>query len=128
MMPRKLKYIYALLLVTISLLALPAVKAYSQDTVSTADVQFVPAAPDKANLAVKDAGTSGQNIVKQSVIRSEIKAAAKAEEKKSLWAIFIAGLIGGFAAVLMPCIFPMLPMTVSYFIKSGEKGGSGIGK
>jgi thiol:disulfide interchange protein len=32
----------------------------------------------------------------------------------------------GFAAVLMPCIFPMLPMTVSYFIKSGEKGRSGV--
>lgn len=39
-----------------------------------------------------------------------------------LWAIFIAGLLGGFAAFIMPCIFPMVPLTVSYFTKrSGSK-------
>lgn len=41
-------------------------------------------------------------------------------DKSSLWAIFIAGFIGGFAALLMPCIFPMLPLTVSFFTKSGH--------
>lgn len=41
--------------------------------------------------------------------------------KKSLWAIFIAGFIGGFLALIMPCIFPMFPLTVSYFTK---KAGS----
>lgn len=43
------------------------------------------------------------------------------EEKKSLWGIFIAGLLGGFAAFIMPCIFPMVPLTVSFFTK---KSGS----
>jgi thiol:disulfide interchange protein DsbD len=52
----------------------------------------------------------------------------KAEkENKSLWAIFIAGILGGFAAFVMPCIFPMLPFTVSYFTKSAEKRGNAIG-
>ncbi|WP_429378772.1 protein-disulfide reductase DsbD family protein [Mucilaginibacter sp. UYCu711] len=110
---------------TLSLIAGNTVRAYSQDTVSTADVQFSSAAPDTATIkSVKTADTDKQAIVKEDVV----KAKTKAEEKKSLWAIFIAGLIGGFAAVLMPCIFPMLPMTVSYFIKSGEKGSRGIGK
>lgn len=36
----------------------------------------------------------------------------------SLWAIFLSGLGWGFLAFLMPCIFPMVPFTVSYFIKS----------
>ncbi|MFD2036670.1 protein-disulfide reductase DsbD family protein [Belliella marina] len=49
------------------------------------------------------------------------------ESKKSLWAILIAGFLGGFAALLMPCIFPMLPLTVSYFTKSDNKG-SAVGK
>jgi thiol:disulfide interchange protein DsbD len=40
----------------------------------------------------------------------------------------LAGLAGGFAALLMPCIFPMLPLTVSYFTKSGDKKGSPVGK
>ncbi|WP_317163268.1 protein-disulfide reductase DsbD family protein, partial [Sphingobacterium composti Ten et al. 2007 non Yoo et al. 2007] len=39
----------------------------------------------------------------------------------SLWGIFIAGLLGGFAAFFMPCIFPMVPLTVSFFTK---KAGS----
>ncbi|WP_461533707.1 protein-disulfide reductase DsbD family protein [Sinomicrobium sp.] len=44
----------------------------------------------------------------------------------SLWAIFIAGFIGGFAALLMPCIFPMLPLTVSFFTKSGHTKGKAV--
>jgi len=35
----------------------------------------------------------------------------------SFWSLFAAGFIGGLAAILMPCIFPMLPFTVSYFTK-----------
>ena len=40
----------------------------------------------------------------------------------SLWAIFIAGFLGGLAALLMPCIFPMLPLTVGYFTKRHKTG------
>jgi thiol:disulfide interchange protein len=38
----------------------------------------------------------------------------------SLFGIFLAGFIGGFAALLMPCIFPMLPLTVSFFTKGNQ--------
>lgn len=107
----------------------PAVSVYGQDTVSTADVHFSSATPDTVKPdVVNKAGTVKRQDIAQTTLISKTKAAAKAEAKKSLWAIFIAGLIGGAAAVLMPCIFPMLPMTVSYFIKSGEKGRSGVGK
>ena len=107
----------------------PAVSVYGQDTVSTANVQFSSAKPDTVKPdVVNKAGTVKRQDIAQTTLISKTKAAAKAEAKKSLWAIFIAGLIGGAAAVLMPCIFPMLPMTVSYFIKSGEKGRSGVGK
>lgn len=47
---------------------------------------------------------------------------------KSYWIIFISGLIGGFAALLMPCIFPMIPLTVSLFTKQSSSKGSGITK
>lgn len=47
-------------------------------------------------------------------------------EKQSLWGIFIAGLIGGFAALLMPCIFPMLPLTVSFFTKKNQSKAKGV--
>lgn len=39
------------------------------------------------------------------------------EESVSLWGVFIKGILGGFAAFLMPCIFPMVPLTVSFFTK-----------
>ena len=48
--------------------------------------------------------------------------------KRSLWGIFIAGLLGGFAAFLMPCIFPMLPLTVSFFTKRSDSKRKGISK
>src|SRR5690606_36493362 len=45
---------------------------------------------------------------------------------KTIWTIFIAGLLGGFAAFLMPCIFPMVPLTVSFFTKKGGSRTKGI--
>lgn len=46
------------------------------------------------------------------------------EEDDSLWGIFIFGIIGGLLALLTPCVFPMIPLTVSFFTKgSGGKNG-----
>jgi len=43
-------------------------------------------------------------------------------ESGSLWKIFILGFLGGLIALLTPCVFPMIPLTVSFFTKqSGEK-------
>ena len=39
------------------------------------------------------------------------------EEEESLWLFFLVAVAGGFAGLLMPCVFPMIPMTVSYFLK-----------
>ncbi len=38
-----------------------------------------------------------------------------------LWRIILEAVLWGFAALLTPCVFPMIPMTISYFIK-GERG------
>ena len=44
----------------------------------------------------------------------------------SLWGIFIAGFLGGLAAFFMPCIYPMIPLTVSYFTKKAGSRAKGI--
>lgn len=36
---------------------------------------------------------------------------------RSLWMIFILGLLGGFLAIFTPCVWPIIPMTVSFFLK-----------
>lgn len=48
------------------------------------------------------------------------------KEGKSLWTIFFLAFLGGFAALLMPCIFPMIPMTVSFFTKQSKTKAEGI--
>jgi len=45
---------------------------------------------------------------------------------KSWWGIFIAGFIGGLAALLTPCVFPMIPMNVSFFTKQSKTKAEGI--
>ncbi len=44
----------------------------------------------------------------------------KQAEDKGLWAIFFLAFFGGFAALLTPCVFPMIPMTVSFFTKQSK--------
>jgi len=51
---------------------------------------------------------------------------ASETKQQSLWGIFIAGLLGGFAAFIMPCIFPMVPLTVSFFTKKGGSRAKGV--
>ncbi len=43
---------------------------------------------------------------------------------KSLWTIFLAGLAGGFIAIVTPCVFPMIPLTVSFFTKDNDQEDS----
>ena len=44
---------------------------------------------------------------------------AKAEGGQSIWVIFLMGLLGGLLAIFTPCVWPIIPMTVSFFIKRG---------
>lgn len=50
----------------------------------------------------------------------------KKESDKSLWTIFILSFLSGFAALLTPCVFPMIPMTVSFFTKQSKNRAAGI--
>jgi thiol:disulfide interchange protein DsbD len=47
-------------------------------------------------------------------------------EKKTLYTIFILGFLGGFLALLTPCVFPLIPMTVSFFTKQTKTRREGI--
>ncbi len=43
----------------------------------------------------------------------------------SLWAVIIEAILWGFAALLTPCVFPMVPMTVSFFMKGSQNKAKG---
>jgi len=49
-------------------------------------------------------------------------------DSSSLWIVFLLGFGGGLIALLTPCVFPMIPLTVSFFTKGdGSEGASGKG-
>lgn len=48
------------------------------------------------------------------------------KENRTWWGIFIAGFIGGALALLTPCVFPMIPMNVSFFTKQSKNKAQGI--
>ncbi|MEZ4949095.1 MAG: cytochrome c biogenesis protein CcdA [Saprospiraceae bacterium] len=48
-----------------------------------------------------------------------------ARDQSLLWT-FILGFLGGLVALLTPCVFPMIPLTVSFFTKSSKDRSSGI--
>ncbi|PPK93255.1 thiol:disulfide interchange protein DsbD [Nonlabens xylanidelens] len=48
------------------------------------------------------------------------------DEDRSLWGIFIVAFLSGFAALLTPCVFPMIPLTVSFFTKQSANRAKGI--
>lgn len=48
------------------------------------------------------------------------------ESEKGLWGIFFIAFLSGFAALLTPCVFPMIPMTVSFFTKQSKTKAAGI--
>lgn len=76
-------------------------------------------------LSLEDMTTS--NIKCQSDINNGV--AEVQHGGKSLWSIFGLGFLGGLLALLTPCVFPMIPLTVSFFTKkSGQNKGAGISK
>ena len=93
--------------------------------------QFViPAVTSGAVLPVKnDTIVADTTTVTQSTATSiETKNSPiipKKEEKKGLWSIFLLAFLGGFAALLTPCVFPMIPMTVSFFTKQSKTKAQG---
>lgn len=58
--------------------------------------------------------------------KTEVSDEPVKEKKKGLWTIFFLAFFGGFAALLTPCVFPMIPMTVSFFTKHSGTRRKGI--
>lgn len=50
----------------------------------------------------------------------------KPQSQRGLWSIFFIAFLSGFAALLTPCVFPMIPMTVSFFTKQSKTKVAGV--
>jgi len=76
--------------------------------------------PEEVEFSFDIKGVDGGVIVENTKNTSDKK------EGKSMWALFFIAFLSGFAALLTPCVFPMIPMTVSFFTKQSKTKAQGI--
>lgn len=82
--------------------------------------------PDTTNDTVTETAKIDPSKQKTSVEPAPVASTEPKHESRSWWGIFLAGFIGGFAALLTPCVFPMIPMNVSFFTKQSKTKSQGI--
>ena len=97
---------------------LSALTAMTADTAKKADVLPV---DTSGPLKQENAQVNADVNLWQPVIK-ELSAfnSTKDSTNSSLWSIFFMGVLGGFIALLTPCVWPIIPMTVSFFLKRAK--------
>ena len=81
-------------------------------------------------IETSDTSTTSTTSTTGDTITTSNTSDAPPAEETSPWTIFLLGLLGGFVAILTPCVWPIIPMTVSFFMKRGnhELGKTGTGR
>jgi len=107
------------------------VNAATINTDEEKEASTITNAENKEVSSVTDVQENEVSSVKEDAKIKEVVAvkAAKNRNKtsnKSLLTIFIIAFFSGFAALLTPCVFPMIPMTVSFFTKQSKSKAEGI--
>lgn len=93
-----------------------------------ASVSIEPPIQNGNTVETIDTATTKTESDKVVVETVEVKKPIDKSDKKakSLWLIFFEGFGWGFIALLTPCVFPMIPMTVSFFTKQSKSRAKGI--
>lgn len=101
--------------------------------INTPDAAVVaPAAPEEASDVVADANNTVTDTAKVAGVVSNTSVEKTSplkktkEADKGLLTIFLIAFFSGFTALLTPCVFPMIPMTVSFFTKQSKTRAAGV--
>lgn len=86
-----------------------------------------PAKADKGSDAAAAASRSTQDTGSDTGIAAPAQSNdnSSQQEKSSIWSLILEAVLWGFAMLLTPCVFPMVPMTVSFFIKGSGTPAQG---
>ena len=79
----------------------------------------------KAEYYDFDVKVSGATVVKAAQNHDEVTAPEQKKRSGSIWGLILEAVLWGFAMLLTPCVFPMVPMTVSFFMKGSENVAQG---
>lgn len=91
------------------------------DSLHAAETDMLPAA-DQSGISATDESWWTNVEAELKEFQNE-----PAQQDRSLWYIFIAGFIGGLIALVTPCVWPMIPMTVSFFLKQNKSKSKSVG-
>lgn len=97
----------------------------SKDSVKKNDSQEAVSAVDTASKTVAAVNAGSGNDTTKTKLEQNANPVKKQEQKSLLW-LFLAALGGGIAAVLTPCVYSMIPITVSFFTKRSKTRKEGL--
>ncbi len=104
-------------------ITIPAAKAANSSETISSDVV-------RDTVAIQEAvGTENDtvsNVATDNIIEKAIDSPNQSPPVRNLWTIFFIAFLSGFAALLTPCVFPLIPMTVSFFTKQSKTKAMGI--
>lgn len=81
------------------------------------------------NAAAVVSDDSSNNTIEPNIVQNTVIENRPIEQSKSdYWGFFILAFLSGLVALLTPCVFPMIPMTVTFFLNSGKSRTEGIFK
>ena len=107
-----------------------AAEAQKEETQPAAEEEKALAATDTAAVAAVDSTVADTAAVASSdlytPVINELKSYEDNPVDSSLLYIFLAGFVGGFLALLTPCVWPIIPMTVSFFLKRNKERSKAI--
>ncbi|MRR22293.1 hypothetical protein EG830_04860, partial [bacterium] len=90
------------------------------------DTQCLP--PRDVEFSVVIGGDEGSGAADKTGTTDTVTSAPDDQPKKGFLKFFLLSMLAGFAGILTPCVFPMIPMTVAFFSQGTGKKGSAIGK
>lgn len=101
------------------------VKACADGTIKVEEI--TENTPENSNPTIENnEDTDQQTLKKETTDPVKVDSNKEKQEGKSLWLVFIGAFFSGFLALIMPCVFPMIPMTVSFFTKRSKTRAQGI--
>jgi thiol:disulfide interchange protein len=83
-------------------------------------------APEVKDTTIVDTNSNAASVKTEVKTQLPTPKEPKKEDEKGLVSIFLIAFFSGFAALLTPCVFPMIPMTVSFFTKQSKNKAQGI--
>ena len=102
------------------------VKGAKAETIATTEHVQEKAAKDTATAVVADTVATVEETIEAAQVETSATEDTTEKDGRSIWFIFLTAFGMGFITLLTPCVFPMIPMTLNFFMKGGENKKKGM--